>query len=418
MGDEMKIGVIGLGKLGLPLAALLANSGHEILCFDSNELHFNSLRNHNFLSSEPGLMDVLNISKNNFIYASSIEEVTEGSLLIFVIVPTPSLPSGHFSNLNLENVLTKIGKACKKKDSPLVVDIVSTVMPGSCDSIFTKILEKESGKSIGQELGLCYNPEFIALGSVLNDMQNPDMHLIGESEAWAGDLVETALNSIVTKETPTRRMALKEAELVKIAVNNFVTMKISYANALFEAANVMGEIDIDIVTDAIGLDKRIGHRYLKGAAPYGGPCFPRDTRALSALYREIGVPDFLSNATEKVNEKHVEFIAKLVESNLKSDEKIGLVGISYKAGTPVIDESPGVAIAQFLLTRGYEVTTFDDEGSVVPTTHPNYHFTTSIDELIARSDLIVVTRPINDKEALFKKLIASNVRYLDVWRQG
>jgi UDPglucose 6-dehydrogenase len=244
----------------------------------------------------------------------SVFEAISNSEVVFIVVPTPSDESGHFSNKFLLKSLREIGDALRPKTTPTVIDIVSTVMPGSCDSELRDALEVSSNLKLGDKLGLCYNPEFIALGSVIKDMSEPDMHLIGASSKWAGDVVERALNSMVLKSVPCRRMSLIEAELVKISVNNFVTMKISFANTLMQIAHKLGDLNIDTVTEAIGLDTRVGVKYLKAAMPYGGPCFPRDTRAFSALCNDLRIPGSLSEATEKINDSHFKYLLELIEN--------------------------------------------------------------------------------------------------------
>ena len=192
-------------------------------------------------------------------------------------------------------------------------------------------------------------------------------------------------------------------------------MKISYANSLYQAAENLGGISIDVVTGAIGLDSRIGHKYLKGAAPYGGPCFPRDTRALSALYNDLNISNALPMATEQVNNAHVEFIKEYIAKSIGSAKRVGVVGISYKPGTPVIEESPGVAIVNALLSQGFEVTTWDDEGAKV-----HNQLSTSLESLellIQSSDFIIVTRPFDHAEKILPRISQSGKNWLDLWRQ-
>jgi UDPglucose 6-dehydrogenase len=411
----VEIAVIGLGKLGLPLAALFAHSGHTVHGFDHSQALRESLTSGTFESNEPGLMQMLNQAKRQLIISDSILDAVVDSDAVFVIVPTPSMDSGHFTNEYVLDAIKAMGPALLKNRKKIAIDIVSTVMPGSCDGPIKDEIEKSVGEEIGVRIGLCYNPEFIALGSVIKDMQQPDMHLLGESHEWAGDVIEEILTSAVIQEVPCQRMSLKEAELVKIAINNFVTMKISYANSLYQAAENLGDISIDVVTGAIGLDSRIGHKYLKGAAPYGGPCFPRDTRALSALYNDLNISNALPMATEQVNNSHVEFIKEYIAKSIGSAKRVGVVGISYKPGTPVIEESPGVAIVNALLSQGFEVMTWDDEGAKV-----HDQLSTSLESLellIQNSDFIIVTRPFDHAEKILLRISQSGKNWLDLWRQ-
>jgi UDPglucose 6-dehydrogenase len=414
----MNLAVIGLGKLGLPLAALLATSGNQVKAFDALDAVRTNIRQRKVETNEPGLINLLSKDSIQLEIVDSIAESVDGVEAVFIIVPTPSLPSGHFTNEYLLDAINKIGQAIAPSQK-IVIDVVSTVMPGSCDGAIKSALEKSSGRNVGEELGLCYNPEFIALGSVIHDMENPDMHLIGQSSEWAGEVVENALKSIVKVQVPSRRMNLKEAELVKIAVNNYVTMKISYANMLMQGATLLGGIDIDVVTDAIGLDSRIGRKYLKAAAAYGGPCFPRDTRALSALFSDLGLPDSLSQATQVVNESHTEFISDQISKQISDGMTVGIAGLSYKTGTTVTEESPGLALAKVLSNRSFRVAVWDDEGALPSSesTSNSYLVCHSAEDLISKSDFIVITRPLNNLSTFASQLKESNKPFIDLWRQ-
>ena len=414
----MKVAVVGLGKLGLPLAALLAASGNEVHGFDLSSSQRDLIKSGEFNFKEPRLNELLLKSRESFVVSDSISEAIKDVALVFVIVPTPSMPSGEFTNEFVLDALNEIGTAIAGSDKRIVIDIVSTVMPNSCVGELSEALEMSSGRKIGEDLGLCYNPEFIALGSVIHDMEYPDMHLIGQSSIWAGELVEIALKTITRREVPTRRMSLTEAELVKISVNNFVTMKISYANMLFQAALTLEDVDIDIVTNAIGLDSRIGTKYLRAAAPYGGPCFPRDTRALSSLYSELGLADSLSEATDVANKNHTAFIARYIGEHSVKNAKIGICGISYKTGTQVIEESPGLAIGHLLAKEGYEIRFWDDEEAIPFESEKVFYPESSAESLVSGVDFVVITRPLNDVKEFYEILHKFKKPYLDLWRQG
>jgi UDPglucose 6-dehydrogenase len=180
----------------------------------------------------------------------------------------------------------KIGKALARKNSYHLVVLSSTVMPGATEKI-RQMLEQTSGKRCGEEFGFCYNPEFIALGSVIRDMLNPDMLLIGESDERAGQILAGIYGNVCKSKPVVARMNFVNAELTKLSVNTYVTTKISYANMLAEICEKLPGADADVVTSALGLDSRIGRKYLKGALGYGGPCFPRDNVAFAALARSL-----------------------------------------------------------------------------------------------------------------------------------
>jgi UDPglucose 6-dehydrogenase len=220
-------------------------------------------------------------------------------------------------------------------------------------------LEAASGKKCGVDFGLCYNPEFIALGSVIRDMLNPDMILIGESDERSGATLERFYTGVCESNPHIQRMNYVNAELTKLSVNTYVTTKISYANMLAQICETLPGADVDVVTTAIGCDSRIGQKYLKGGLGYGGPCFPRDNIAFSALARANGVPALLAEATDAMNRRQVPRLAELIMSRLPEGGTAGILGLSYKPNTEVIDESQGVALAKELLARGVKVVVFD-----------------------------------------------------------
>jgi UDPglucose 6-dehydrogenase len=416
IGEELKVSVIGLGKLGMPLAAVLAEAGNQVFIYDVNEDLRNRIKNQTFYSDEPGLMDILVRNQNKLMVSDSILSAISDSDLSFIIVPTPSNKDDFFDNTIVMNVLSEVSNALKNKNNFHVIDIVSTVMPGSCDTQFIPLLMEKSGKKINVDFGFCYNPEFIALGSVIKNMKFPDMHLIGASNIESGLILQAALKSITGENVPTRIMNLKEAELVKISVNNYVTTKISFANMLMQVSDKLGGIDIDVVTDAIGLDSRIGKKYLKGGTSFGGPCFPRDTRALAALMLSLDLDPALPEATSKINGIQNEFLIEKLVQSIDKSLSVSLLGFSYKPNTAITEESTGLRIAQNLMSRGINVYIWEpligSNSSQVP---KGFTFINSIDQLDCR--VSILTREFNSIE-LEEILDANKIQLLiDPWRQ-
>ena len=208
-------------------------------------------------------------------------------------------------------------------------------------------LEEASSKTVGVDIGLCYNPEFVALGSVIRDMLYPDMILLGQSDDRAGDVVEAVYRTSTNNCPPVQRMNLINAELVKISVNTYVTTKISYANMLAELCERLPGADVAVVTEALGKDTRIGSKYLVGGLGYGGPCFPRDNVAFSVLAEKLGVRSDLPRATDAINKHQIDRMVAKVRDHV-GDCKVAVLGLAYKPDTPVIEESQGVMIARDL----------------------------------------------------------------------
>ena len=413
----MNVAVIGLGKLGLPLAALIASSGHDVIGCDASDHTIEQLNMGEFPSNEPGLSELISRSLGNLKFTNSVKHAVQNSDVAFVIVPTPSLPTGHFSNEILLAVLKEIGTELKNMNRAYVVDVVSTVMPGSMNGEIKETLQASSGKKIGLELGICYNPEFIALGSVIHDMQYPDMQLLGASQEWAAELVEDVLTSITAQEVPIRRMSLEEAEIVKISINNFVTSKIAFANMLYELSFNFANVNIDVVTESIGLDSRIGGKYLRGGAPFGGPCFPRDTRALAALLNDFSIEESIPRVIERFNNSHSNFLVEKIISETNKSDIVGFIGVSYKQFTKVTEESPSLLMAKALIASGRKVICWDpniDNSDDVPTW---IELVDSLEAICSTSNYLVLARPLLEinRDILMGQLRGK--RLFDIWRQ-
>ncbi|NJL32107.1 MAG: UDP-glucose/GDP-mannose dehydrogenase family protein, partial [Phycisphaerales bacterium] len=237
-------------------------------------------------------------------------------------------------------------------------------MPGSTQGPIRQTLERTSGRVVGQNLGLCYSPEFVAIGSVIRDFLRPDMLLIGQSDDYAGDLLEAIGRQAALTQPDVARMNFVNAELAKIAVNTFVTTKITFANMLGSVCQNLPGADVDVVTQAIGLDSRIGRKYLKAAVGYGGPCFPRDNIALATLAKNTGGHSDLAQAVDTANRQHVSQLADLVCGHVQTllpggGATIAVLGLAYKPDTDVIDESQGIALVKELHWRGLPVIAHD-----------------------------------------------------------
>ncbi|MEO8368011.1 MAG: nucleotide sugar dehydrogenase [Candidatus Solibacter sp.] len=414
----MKLSIIGLGKLGAPMSAVMAHKGHTVVGVDINPEFVKAVNEGRPPVNEPGLAEMIAANRERLSATESYEEAILATDLTFIIVPTPSGPDGRFSMKYVLKAAEKIGAALRKKNSWHLVVLSSTVMPGCAGGELLPALLEHSGKRCPEDFGLCYNPEFIALGSVVRDMLKPDMILIGESDDRSGGILEELYTGVCESEPKIRRMNYVNAELTKLSVNTFVTTKISYANMLAQICETLPGADSDVVTAAIGCDTRIGQKYLKGALGYGGPCFPRDNIAFSALARDNGAPALLAEATDALNKRQVPRLAQLVMSHLVDGGTAGVLGLSYKPNTEVIEESQGVAIAQALLDAGQKVVVYD------PAAMPNAQrslkgdvtFAASAEECIAQSGAVVITTPWAEFSGLPACAFKSCIAVLDCWR--
>jgi UDPglucose 6-dehydrogenase len=237
------------------------------------------------------------------------------------------------------------------------VALVSTILPGASDTYIIPALEEASGRRLGPLLGYAYNPSFIALGAVAKGFEEPDYVIIGSRDEQTWKELEALHQPMVRNGAPFIRMTPVEAEITKIACNTHETMRVSFANMIFALCSELPGTDVDRITAALG--NRLGHRFFKGAVPYGGPCWPRDNRAFAKFLDLVGVPSHLPQAVDLYNEAHGDFVLRQLLAATKRGTRVGILGLSYKPGTSVIEHSFAVELAQKLAEEGRAVIAWD-----------------------------------------------------------
>ena len=420
-GTLPRVSVVGLGKLGAPLAAVLASRGFSVIGLDVNKTLVDAMNAGKMPIVEPQLNELLAANRERLTATMDANEAVQKSDASFVIVPTPSDSTGFFSNRFVLQAMDTLGKALKNKKGYHMVVITSTVMPGTTGTEIKKALEAASGRMVGPDLGLCYNPEFIALGSVVRDMLFPDSILIGESDTKAGDVLQTIYLQMCENKPPVQRMNFVNAELTKISVNTYVTTKISYANMLADICDRIPGADVDAVTKALGADTRIGAKYLKGAMGYGGPCFPRDNVAFAAFARKIGARADVAEATDRINNFQVERLSTLVAKFAKAGTRIAILGLSYKPHTPVVEESHSVKLAARLADAGYVVTVHDPlaQEAAMAVLGDKVVGASSIEGAVRECDLLIVATgwpQYKEIAPAWCKRDGQRLTVLDLWR--
>lgn len=309
---------------------------------------------------EPHLPEFLNRSWDNLSATTRVEEAVFNSEITLIIVPTPSTAAGDFSNEYVVRVLKDMSPALKRKAFH-VVDVVSTVMPGSCERIFKPLLEEMTGKVCCRDFGLVYNPEFIALGSVIRNFLNPDMVLIGSSDSLSAEITASLYRKTCENHPHIALMSLTNAEITKLSVNCYVTTKISFVNQLAAICEKIPGADVDVITDALGMDTRIGGKCMRGGLGFGGPCFPRDNVAFQYFAKEVGILSTLGNKVVETNKGVVGRVVELICGNAKAGGKIVVLGLSYKPNTPIIEESQSVMVVKKLVEKGFRCYLHDPE---------------------------------------------------------
>lgn len=340
-----QIAVIGIGRLGLCLALNLERAGYRVLGVDTNSSYVDAINSRSLQLAEPLVNEYL-YQATHFLAGTKIDEVVIQNInLIFVVVPTPSLPSGEFNHGFINQVATAL-KAFGKQNERRHLVINSTCMPGYCDALQTELEPLNYSVS--------YNPEFIAQGSIIHDQQHPDQVLIGEASPEAGDLIESVYKKMCVNKPKFCRMTRLSAEITKLATNCFLTTKISFANAIGDLATKAGA-EPEKILAAIGADSRIGNKYFNYGFGYGGPCFPRDNKAFTKFAESTGSKVFISEATEKTNQAHADFLFDQWSKKYSNHEQIVFYSVAYKKGTDILEESQQLKLAVSLAKAGKKV---------------------------------------------------------------
>jgi UDPglucose 6-dehydrogenase len=353
------ISVFGLGKLGACMAATFAARGFPVLGVDVDPAKIQKINAGLPPVEEPRLAQTIAAGHARLRATGDAREAAATDVSFF-IPPSPSLPDGSFSNEFLLRAMQSAAQAVRqagKKEHLFVCS--STTTPGALDSVLIPMLEKETGGVCGKDFGVCYNPEFIALGNVINGLLEPDMVLIGESDPHSGAALEGLYKRYNRNQPHIARMSIISAELTKISVNSFITMKISFTNQLRLIAEKLPKADIHAILAAIGSDSRIGNKYLRAGLSFGGPCFPRDNRLLAFTARQLGLAAPLAEASDRINEQAKESLLETVSALTQPGDIVAVLGVAYKPDTCIVEESAGLHLAQQLKRRGRRVLVHD-----------------------------------------------------------
>jgi UDPglucose 6-dehydrogenase len=392
-----RLSVVGLGKLGLCLAAIFAEKGFETIGVDIEEKIVQMVNQGKAPWFEPGLEELLIKHGGKRLRATLYhKEAIEQTDITFVLVATPSNPDGTFSNRFVESALRTLGDALResRKKHHLFV-ISSTVMPGSTEGDFIPLLEKHSGRKLNDGFSICYDPDFVALGNVIKGFLRPDLVIIGESSPEAGARVEAIHRQICENNPAISRMSIINAELAKVCLNVYITLKISFANSISNLCEQIPGANVDIITRAIGADHRISPYYFQGGLAFGGTCFPRDIKAYLSLAEKYGVQAELVHAVERVNQYQNQHLINIVlrEVEQLNNKTVGILGLAFTTNTPVITESPAIKLINELIKHDIRVVAYDPLaidnvraifGSAVEYVH-------SVDSCLSKADIVVVT---------------------------
>jgi UDPglucose 6-dehydrogenase len=416
------VSIVGLGKLGLPLAACFATKlttigvdldPRTVGCVNAGHSPF----------PEPGLDELIAAAHagHRLRATSDPGDAIRLTDMTYVLVPTPSRPDGSFSNAILVGALKGLGEALRASDkrSHLFV-ISSTVMPGTTRRELIPAIESAAGRRAGEGFELCYDPDFVALGETISGFLKPALIVIGQDSAAAGNRVAAVHRAICQGQPEIAQMSIESAEIAKVALNAYITMKITFANHVANICERVPHADVDAITHAVGTDPRISRKYFTGGMAFGGNCFPRDTIAYCRMAANVGLTAPLMEATETINDAQNALLLDVVLACARgASATVGVAGVAFRPDTPVITASPAIHLIRGLRSAGVRVVAFDPlaEETARAEFGDSIEYASSLADCLARCDVVAVTH----RSPAFKSGVESHVpqgplTIVDCWR--
>jgi GDP-mannose 6-dehydrogenase len=354
----MKISIFGMGYVGAVSAACIAKDGHEVVGVDVDRKKLDFIAQGSSPVVEKGLEDLIkdSVDSKRLTVSSSVTEAVRNTQMSFVCVGTPSATNGQLDLTYVKRVSEQIGLVLREKSEPHLIVVRSTALPGTMNGTVIPILENASGKRAGQHFGVCYNPEFLREGTAVFDFYNPPKTLIGQMDDSSGDLLAALYEKL---PAPIIRTELQIAEMCKYVDNTWHALKVTFSNEIGNICKLLG-LDSHKVMEIFCQDTKlnISSKYLKPGFAFGGSCLPKDVRALTHKARmmslELPILYSILRSNEMQIARAVQIVTKLAH------RRVGILGLSFKAGTDDLRESPMVELVERLLGKGYDMRIYDN----------------------------------------------------------
>ncbi|MFA7596126.1 MAG: UDP-glucose/GDP-mannose dehydrogenase family protein [Novosphingobium sp.] len=358
----MKIAMVGAGYVGLVSGACLADFGHEVVCIDKDPARISRLQNGIMPIYEPGLAELVsgNMRAGRLAFSTDLAESIKGAQAIFIAVGTPSRRGDGHADLSFVYAVAKeIGANLR---DPAVIVTKSTVPVGTGDEV-ERILRDSGTKA---QFAVVSNPEFLREGAAIGDFKRPDRIVIGAEDEFGRQIMKEVYRPLFLNKAPILFTSRRSAELIKYAANAFLATKITFINEMADLCEKVGG-NVQDVARGIGLDNRIGPKFLHAGPGYGGSCFPKDTLALLKTAEDYDSPVRIVEAVVKVNDSRKRAMGRKVIEALGGPDatrgkRVALLGLTFKPNTDDMRDAPSLAIAQALIDAGVEVMAYDPEG--------------------------------------------------------
>jgi UDPglucose 6-dehydrogenase len=406
----MRIAVIGTGYVGLVSGACFADFGHDVACIDKDEAKIEGLKNGRLPFWEPGLDDLVanNVHRGRLSFTTRLKSGIEGAEAVFIAVGTPTRRGDGHADLTFLFAAAK--EIAESLTGPTVVVTKSTVPVGTGDEIARLLIEHgaPAGTSVAS------NPEFLREGAAIRDFKVPDRIVVGADDDHARDVLRGVYRSLFLNKSPILMTGRRTAELIKYAANAFLATKISFIN---EIADLCEAVDADVqeVARGIGLDMRIGSKFLHPGPGYGGSCFPKDTLALLQTAQAVGLPMRIISSVVEVNNVRKAGLATRVQNAVGGNlagKKIAVLGLAFKPNTDDVREAPSVSLVRGLLMKGATVVACDPVArsqarGVMP---PQLHYAADPYEAATGADAVAIITEWDEYRALDLRRLAEIMR--------
>lgn len=385
----MKIAMVGSGYVGLVSSACFADFGHEVVCVDKDQGKIDRLLKGDIPIYEPGLFELVteNMEAGRLSFTTDLPTGIEGALVIFIAVGTPSRRGdGH---ADLSYVYAVAQEIAENLATPAVIVTKSTVPVGTGDEVERII--REAGTRTN--FAIASNPEFLREGSAIGDFKRPDRIVCGIEDDWTRQVLAEIYRPLFLNKSPILFTSRRSAELIKYAANAFLATKISFINEMADLCEKVGA-NVQDVSHGIGMDNRIGSKFLHAGPGYGGSCFPKDTLALLKTAEDHDCPARIVEAVVKTNDSRKRAMGRKVIEALGGcarGKKVALLGLTFKPNTDDMRDAPSIAIAQTLIDEGVEVVAYDPEGmEIAAQLMPLVEMKLSVYDAIAGADAVAL----------------------------
>ena len=356
----MRVSIVGSGYVGTTVAACFADLGHEVTTVDVDEGIVDAINGGEPPIEEPGLDDLLAEHGGDHLRATTDYDAVLDTDVTLLALPTPSNDDGSIDLAYMEAGAGSLGQALAAKSAAHTVVVKSTVVPGSTEDVIAPILADASGNALDEDIHVASNPEFQREGTAVADFLAPDKLVFGARTDEATDCLHELYAPLLDRhDAPVVETGIREAEMIKYANNAFLASKVSLINDL---GNVCKELGVDAyeVADAIGLDDRIGAKFLRSGLGWGGSCFPKDLAAITAAARERGYDPPMLEAAAEVNDRQPERLLALMDRHVDvASERVAVLGLAFKPGTDDVRNARAIPVIEGLLERDAEVAAYD-----------------------------------------------------------